>query len=78
MGWASKNGGCVMKNSVSPKEQTCRKLQDQERVAREKVFEQLIEYAITKGFTIDRLEAMDPNSLRRLIEERKDQGEEPC
>jgi hypothetical protein len=66
-----------MKDSVSPKEQTCRKLQDRERLAREKVFERLIEYAITEGFTIDRLEAMDQNSLLRLIEKWKDQEEGP-
>jgi hypothetical protein len=60
-----------MKDSDSPKEETCGKLQDQERVAREKVFEQLIEYAITEGFTIDRLEAMDLNSLLHDIEEWK-------
>jgi hypothetical protein len=67
-----------MKDSVSPKEQISRKLQDRERVAREKVFERLIEYAITEGFTIDRLEAMDQNSLLRLIEEWKDKKERPC
>jgi hypothetical protein len=78
MGWASKGWGCVMKDSVSPKEQISRKLQDRERVAREKVFERLIEYAITEGFTIDRLEAMDQNSLLRLIEEWKDKKERPC
>jgi hypothetical protein len=66
-----------MKDSVSPKEPTCRKLQDRERLAREKVFERLIEYAITEGFTIDRLEAMDQNSLLRLIEKWKDQEEGP-
>ena len=42
------------------------------------MFERLIEYAITEGFTIDRLEAMDQNSLLRLIEEWKDQKEGPC
>ena len=63
-----------MKDSDSPKEQICGKLQDPERVAREKMFEQLIEYAITEGFTIDRLEAMDLNSLLRHIEEWKARG----
>lgn len=67
-----------MKDSDSPKEQICRKLQDRERIAREKVFERLIEYAITEGFTIDRLEAMDQNSLLRLIEEWKEQEKGPC
>jgi hypothetical protein len=62
-----------MNDSDSPKEQICGKLQDRERVAREKVFERLIEYAITEGFTIDRLKAMDQKSLLRLIEERKDE-----
>lgn len=67
-----------MKDSDSPKEQICRKLQDRERIAREKVFERLIEYAIIEGFTIDRLEAMDQNSLLRLIEEWKEQEKGPC
>ena len=67
-----------MKDSDSPKEQICRKLQDRERIAREKVFERLIEYAITEGFTTDRLEAMDQNSLLRLIEEWKEQEKGPC
>jgi hypothetical protein len=66
-----------MKDSDSPKEQIRGKLQDRERVAREKVFERLIEYAITEGFTIDRLEAMDQDSLLRLIEEWKEQEEGP-
>jgi hypothetical protein len=66
-----------MKDSDSPKEQICRKLQDRERIAREKVFERLIEYAIIEGFTIDRLEA-DQNSLLRLIEEWKEQEKGPC
>jgi hypothetical protein len=67
-----------MKDSDSPKEQICRKLQDRERIAREKVFERLIKYAIIEGFTIDRLEAMDQNSLLRLIEEWKEQEKGPC
>jgi hypothetical protein len=41
------------------------------------MFEQLIEYAITHGLTIDRLEAMDQDSLLRLIEEWKEQEEGP-
>jgi hypothetical protein len=67
-----------MKDSDSPKEPICRKLQGRERVARDKVFEQLIEYAITEGFTIDRLEAMDQDSLLRLIEKWKEQEEGPA
>ncbi len=66
-----------MKDSDSPKEQICGKPQDRERVAREKVFEQLIDYAITEGFTIDRLEAMDQDSLLRLVEESEEQEEGP-
>ncbi len=66
-----------MKDSDSPKEPIHRKLQDRERISREKMFDQLIEYAITEGFTIDRLEAMDQNSLLRLIEEWKEQEEGP-
>jgi len=54
----------------SPKE---RAVQDRERLAREKVFEQLIDYALTEGLTIDQLESMDKSSILHFIKERKKQ-----
>lgn len=48
-----------MEDFDSPKDAVGRRLQDKERIAREIVFEQLIEYAVVKGLTVDQLKAMN-------------------
>jgi hypothetical protein len=50
-------------------------LQDREPIARDKVFERLVEYAVTNGLTMDQLKAIDRTSLERLIEGWKNQEE---